>query len=91
MRRLLRRLNVSSAEESLSSCKFCNRTGLERSNFKDAGTKSKEPSQRDFVDLAVPVNAYDGKKKVNHRFALAITDDYTGYRWVGVLRYKMMQ
>lgn len=44
--------------------------------------------QRVFVDLAGPVNAYDGKKKINDRFALTITDDYTRYRWVGVLRPK---
>jgi len=80
LRRLLRRLNASSAEDPLLPCKFCNRTVLKRRNFKDAGIRSKKPLQRGIVDLAGPVNAYDGKKKVNHRFALAITDDYTRYR-----------
>jgi hypothetical protein len=28
------------------------------------------------------------RKKVNDRFALAIADDYTRYRWVGVLRHR---
>ena len=50
--------------------------------------RSKKPLQRGFVDLAGPVNAYDGKKEVNDRFALAITDDYTRYGWARVLRHK---
>ena len=79
MRRLLRRLNASSAEDPIPPCKFCNRRGLKRRNFKDPGIMSKKPLQRGYIDLAGPVNAYDGKKKVNHRFTLAITGDFTRY------------
>ena len=88
LRRLLRRLNVSSAEDPLPPCESCSRAGMKRRNFKNSGTRSTKPLQRVFVDLAGPVNAYDGKKKVNDRFALTITDDYTRYRWVRVLRHK---
>ena len=88
LRRLLRRFNASSAEDPLPPCESCNRTGMKRRNFKNSGTRSTKPLQRVFIDLAGPVNAYDGKKKVNDRFALTITDDYTRYRWVRVLRHK---
>jgi hypothetical protein len=88
LRRLLRRLNASSAEDPLPLRESCNRTGLKRRNFKGSGTRSKKPLQRVFVDLVGPVNAYDGKKKVNDRFALTIIDDSTRYRWVRVLRHK---
>ena len=88
LRRLLRRLRVSSAEDSLPPCESCNRTGMKRRNFRNSGSRSTKPLQRVFVDLAGPVNAHDGKKKVNDRFALTITDDFTRYRWVRILRHK---
>lgn len=88
LRRLLRRLHVSSAEDPLPPCESCSRAGMKRRNFKDSGSRTTKPLQRVFIDLAGPVNAYDGRKKVNDRFALTITDDYTRYRWVRVLRHK---
>ena len=88
LRRLLRRLNVSSAEDPLPPCESCNRAGMKRRNFRNSGIRSTKPLQRVFVDLAGPVNAHDGKKKVNDRFSLTITDDYTRYRWVKILRPK---
>ncbi|KAL5371367.1 hypothetical protein DPSP01_014310 [Paraphaeosphaeria sporulosa] len=88
LRRLLRRLNASCAEDLMSPCELCNRTGMKRRNFKNSGTRSTKPLRRVFVGIAGPVMAYDGKKKVDDRFALTITDDCTRYRWVRVLRHK---
>lgn len=89
LRRALRRsLGITFPPSESLYCKACLQATLPRNNYRTPGERVQEPFARIHLDVGGPIFAHHEGKKVDLRYYLLITDDYTRHRWAYLMNYK---